>query len=195
MTGATRITLLERLRSSRDSEAWHEFVDLYDGMIIKWLLNQGVEPNDADDVRQEVMTTVNNEIAHFEHNGREGAFRNWLRQITANRLHRLWQKKKSKGQQLTGPDLGSMSDQLADNRSRMTLMWDKQHNQFILDRLLSKLSSRFHVNHISAFQRIVLKNEEPQQVADDFGMTLGAVRVAQHRVLRALKDMGQGLLD
>jgi DNA-directed RNA polymerase specialized sigma24 family protein len=138
---------------------------------------------------------VNSEIGEFEHNGREGAFRNWLRQITANRMRRLWQKKSSKAIDESGTNIGVLGEQLADSKSRLTLVWETQHNQFVVNQLMTRLTKRFTDTHLSAFRRIVLQEEPAQKVADDYDMTLGAVRVVQHRVLRALRELGQGLID
>ena len=41
----------------------------------------------------------------------------------------------------------------------------------------------------------IAEQQSAEEVATDLGMTLGAARVAQHRVLRALKESGDGLVD
>ena len=192
MSQKTRLTLLERIRDTTAGESWKEFLAVYEALIFGWLRQQGVSTEDAEDVRQEVMTTVYEKIASFDHNGRAGAFRNWLRKITVNRLHRIWRKRKG---ETSGKNLAELADELADDRSRLTLIWEAAHNEHVIQHLLRELSQRFHENSIIAFQRVVLKEEPAQQVADSLGMSLGAVRVAQHRVLRALKEQGQGLID
>jgi DNA-directed RNA polymerase specialized sigma24 family protein len=49
------------------------------------LHQQGLPRSDADDLAQEVMLVIVREMPHFEHSGRKGAFRNWLRMITVHR--------------------------------------------------------------------------------------------------------------
>lgn len=194
MSHFTRLTLLERVRDTTTGESWKEFAEVYDAMVMAWLRAQRVQPHDADDVRQEVLAAVYQQIGSFEHNGRPGAFRNWLRKITSNRLHRLWQKR---GSHLAraGPDLSELADQLADPDSPLAAAWDREHNRYVVEFLLDQIADRFSSQSMQIFERIVLDEQPAQQVADDLGVTLGAARVAQHRVLKALREMGRGWID
>lgn len=194
MGNLTRLTLLERVRDSNAGDSWKEFVDVYDSLVMSWLRSQNVDSHDAEDIRQEVLATVYQEIASFQHNGRAGAFRHWLRTITSNRLRRLWQKRGSQAQ-LAGPDLARLAEELADATSPLALAWDQEHNRYVVDFLLDQIASRFSRQTMAAFERIALKEEPAQQVADELGMTLGAARVAQHRVLKALRELGKGWID
>ena len=58
MPDSTRLSLLTRLRESQSGDSWEEFAQVYDGLILHWLSCNGVQPSDAEDIRQEVMTTV-----------------------------------------------------------------------------------------------------------------------------------------
>lgn len=195
MGEATRITLLDRVRQSQAGDSWDEFTAVYDALILAWLRQQAIPDADADDIRQEVMQTVVQEIAHFDHNGRPGAFRNWLRRITANRMRRLWQKRGRRSGDDAGADIGAMADQLEDDASRLTHVWDADHDRFVLNRLLALLNGRFSAKSLAAFRRLAIDQEDVDEVSKDLGMTIGAARVAQHRVLQALKELGAGLID
>lgn len=193
MTPVTRQSLLDRVRETNAGDSWNEFVQIYDGLILSWLRKQGVSYNDAEDVRQEVMTAVCNEIANFQHNGRKGAFRSWLRIITSNRMQRLWQKRKARGEESN--QLEMLATELEDDRSRLTLTWDQQHDLYLLESFLQQLSERFSPQNIQVFRRVGINQESAQEVADDLGMSIGTVRVAQHRIMQALKELGKGLLE
>jgi RNA polymerase sigma factor (sigma-70 family) len=195
MGEATRITLLDRVRQTQAGDSWDEFAAVYDAMILAWLRQQAIPDADADDIRQEVMQTVVQEIANFDHNGRPGAFRNWLRRITANRMRRLWQKRGRRSDDDAGADIGAMADQLEDDASRLTHVWDADHDRFVLNRLLALLNGRFSAKSLAAFRRLAIDQEDVDEVSKDLGMSIGAARVAQHRVLRALKELGAGLID
>lgn len=194
MSNLTRLTLLERVRDTTTGESWQEFAHVYEALVMSWLRSQQVQAHDIDDVRQEVLSAVYQEIGSFEHNGRPGAFRNWLRKITSNRLHRLWQKRGS-GPPQAGPDLSELADQLADPDSALAAAWDREHNRYVVEFLLDQIADRFSTQSMEVFERIALNEEPAQQVADELDMTLGAARVAQHRVLKALREMGQGWID
>ena len=87
----TRPSLLQHAQDGK-SEAWQKLVDLYQPLITRWLRKNRIAEFDAADISQEVLLTVTQQIASFEHNGRVGAFRSWLRQITVNRCREHWQR-------------------------------------------------------------------------------------------------------
>ncbi|MEQ8849507.1 sigma-70 family RNA polymerase sigma factor [Botrimarina sp.] len=195
MGDLTRITLLDRVQQAQSGEPWEEFVRVYDGLIASWLRSQRINDADADDIRQEVMQAVVRDIPRFQHSGRPGAFRAWLRRITANRMRRLWQQRSRSRAEWGGLDVSEIADLLEDDSSRLTLAWDRDHDKFVLNRMLGMLHGRFSQQSLTAFRRLAIAQEPVDVVSRDLGMTIGAARVAQHRVLRALKTLGEGLVD
>ncbi len=190
-TEFTSISLLTRLRDN-SSDAWSDFASGYEIVIRRCLSSFGANTQDVDDVMQEVMTFVFHRIADFEHNGRTGAFRNWLRQVTSNRLREHWRKQKRHRGNL---DLGEVAEQLSDRHSEVSRVWSQEHDRFVLQHLLKRVAVQFQEKSMIAFQEVALKQRPAKEVADELGMSLGAVRVAQSRVLRSLKELGDGLLD
>ena len=147
----------------------------------------------VDDIQQEVLQILFKELPRFEHNGRTGAFRAWLKAITSNCLRDHW--KKSKRRAPGGPDLGELAAQLEDDSSRQSILWNAEHDQYILNNLLDQISLRMSEKSVDVFRRIVVEQEAAEDVAADLQMTVGAARVAQHRVLKALKEVGAGLIE
>ena len=58
MVNQTRVSLLGRVQETTAGQSWSEFSEMYDGLIQGWLYRQGVQSQDADDIRQEVMTKM-----------------------------------------------------------------------------------------------------------------------------------------
>lgn len=88
MMNGTSLTLLNRLRQSTDTDAWNRLLELYAPLLAVWLRRFGVQASDADDLVQEVMLAAWTDLKSFEHSGRPGAFRSWLRTILVHRLFR-----------------------------------------------------------------------------------------------------------
>lgn len=195
MNDATRLSLLDDLKEGRSDDAWTRFCAVYEHVIRGWLQRAGLQSADVDDVCQESVATVFTEVAKFEHNGRVGAFRCWLRRIVANRLKRAWTEKSEKQRGETRLDFNDLAEQLADDSSRLSIVWDRQHDRIVLAKLLEAMHERFSDAHIQIFQRIAIDQEDARAVANDLGMTLGAVRVAQHRVLKELKLLAGAMLE
>src|SRR4051794_40657736 len=123
----TSATLLQRLNDRSDSVAWQRLVDLYTPLINSWLLRQGVSAEDAEDLTQEVLGIIVREVSRFQHNGRSGAFRTWLRTITINCLRQAWRSRSVRPQTTRLPDVDSALDQLADPASDLSRRWDREH--------------------------------------------------------------------
>jgi RNA polymerase sigma-70 factor (ECF subfamily) len=189
----TSLTLLERLREPSNARAWGRLVDLYTPLLHGWLRRQRVRPEDADDLVQEVLGVLLRELPRFEHNRRPGAFRCWLRLITANRLRAFW---KDRGRQATGgADLGQQLAELTNSDSALSRQWDREHDEHVLRRLLELTEPEFTPTTWQAFRRLALEGRPAADVARELGTTVNAVLLAKSRVLRQLRREAQGLVD
>ena len=98
----TSLSLLTRLQQIPDSESWERLVELYAPLLRTWLRKYDVQPSDVDDLVQEVLLAISTELRSFDHNGRPGAFRSWLRITLVNRLSNFWRAQKRRPQALGG---------------------------------------------------------------------------------------------
>src|SRR4051794_3741297 len=75
----TSITLLERLRDNpADPEAWERFVARYRPRIVGWCSERGLQPADAEDVAQSVLTKLLHTMKLFRYDPSR-SFRAWLK--------------------------------------------------------------------------------------------------------------------
>src|SRR5688572_18449843 len=54
----TRPSLLKRVRDPRDAEAWRQFEGRYGELVLAYCRARGLQPCDAEDVRQLVMAKL-----------------------------------------------------------------------------------------------------------------------------------------
>jgi len=191
----TSATLLERLNDRSDSVAWRRLVDVYSPLINDWLRRHDVSADDAEDLTQEVLEVVVREVSRFRHNGRVGAFRTWLRTITINCLRQSWRSRRSRVQATRSPDITVMLDQLEDPASDLSRLWDREHDQHVLQRLLELIEPEFQPATWRAFRRQVIDGASAETVAAEMGLTVNAVLIAKSRVLSHLRRNAQGLVD
>lgn len=191
---STSVSLLERIRLGASDESWYEFVTLYNSFIESWLLKQRVQPSDAEDIRQEVLSVVLREIRDFEHNGRTGAFRNWLRTITANRLREFWRSRKRQ-RNAAEADLEALANMLDDATSEISRIWNNDHDRQMLEHLLLRITKQFKPESVNAFRRVAIQQQPIEEVSSELNLTINAIRIAQSRILRALRKAGEGLID
>jgi RNA polymerase sigma-70 factor (ECF subfamily) len=191
----TSLSLLDSLRLRPDDDAWRRLVDLYTPLIRGWLRRQGIPEQDADDVVQDVLAVVFRKLPQFQRQPHPGAFRGWLRSITVNCLRESWRRR---GRQPLGPggtDFGQFLDQLADSDSRLSRLWDEEHDRYITQKLLEAIRPGFEAKTWRAFQRIALEGAKPDDVAAELGISVNAVFIAKSRVLARLRQEGKDLID
>jgi len=188
----TSATLLQRLRDRSDGEAWDRLVRLYTPLIRGWLKRHLPQSADEDDLAQQVLTVVVEKLPTFEHNGRPGAFRAWLRGICVNRLRMFWRTRPD-----PGPDPEAALRQLEDPNSDLSRRWDREHDEHVARKLLDAIEHDFQPATWQAFSRVVLDGAEPEAVAAELGLGLSSVYAAKSRVLRRLRDemAGLGVVD
>src|SRR5687768_6429125 len=125
----TSLSLLDRICVERDDRAWHALAALYTPMLHGWLRRYQVQPSDADDLTQDVLLVVSRELPSFQHNGRPGAFRAWLRGILVNRVRYFWRSRKQRPLAGGESELERALAQLEDPHSELSRQWDRQHDR------------------------------------------------------------------
>ena len=191
----TSLSLLDRLGRGDDGTAWQRLVDLYTPLLHAWLGRYELQPADRDDLTQEVLGIVVRELPAFQHNGRPGAFRSWLRTIVVHALRRFWRARAYRPPAPGGSPFEEYLSQLEDPHSGLSGEWDREHDRYLLRRLLELVERDFRPATWQAFQRLVLERRPAAEVAADLGLSVNAVLIAKSRVLERLRQEGRGLID
>jgi RNA polymerase sigma-70 factor (ECF subfamily) len=184
------------VRAGQGSElAWQTLEGVYRPMIQQLLRSCGTVPQDVEDLTQEVMLKLVKELPGFQHNGRPGAFRTWLRLLTCNCAREIWRNRHMRPQAPGDRAFQRLVDELAHNDSELSQRWDRDHDAHVLRSLLEDLGGEFEPTTLLAFRRLTLEGATPQQVSEETGMTVGALYVVKSRVLRRLRQEAADLLD
>jgi RNA polymerase sigma-70 factor (ECF subfamily) len=184
----TSLSLLDRLGDFTDTDAWGRLVRLYTAVLHTWLRSAGLQPADRDDLTQRVLEVLVCKLPDFEHSGRPGAFRSWLRGITTNVLREFWRRRPT-------ATSASVLDQLCDSASGLSQYWDEQHDQQILHGLLERVQPEFTEPTWQAFRRTALDGVCARHAAAELGLTVNAVLISKSRVLARLRQEAGDLLD
>ena len=191
----TSASLLERLCDQADSDAWTRMVDLYSPMIRAWLRRYGLPEFDVDDISQTVLSAVVANLPHFRHNGRVGAFRNWLRTITINSLRQRFRLERKRLDSFGGRELLASLNELEDPESDLSQVWDRAHDAHVLRTLMTLAEPEFEAKTWQAFRLVVFDETQPRLVAARLEITVNAVLIAKSRVLKRLRELGRGLIE
>lgn len=191
----TSASLLQRLQNDPRSPEWDRLVEMYAPLVRGWLKRHQLMTSDSDDLVQEVLTVVVRRLPEFQHNQRVGAFRTWLRTITANCLRDHWRSKKYRPSATGDSDFNGFLQQLEDPQSDLAQSWDREHDQHVVSRILDQLRPSFEERTWKAFERFALEGASAATVAEELGLSTNAVFIAKSRVLSRLRQEAAGLIE
>lgn len=168
---------------------------MYTPLIRGWLKRQSAEGADHEDLVQEVLTVVVRRLPEFQHNQRVGAFRAWLRTITVHCLRDAWRAQKFRPRATGDSDFQGFLQQLEDPHSELADVWNREHDQHVVGRILRELRGSFEERTWRAFERFALEGAAAADVAQELGLSTNAVFIAKSRVLGRLRQEAAGLID
>ncbi|MFO0952741.1 MAG: sigma-70 family RNA polymerase sigma factor [Isosphaeraceae bacterium] len=175
-----------------DAASWRRLTDLYTPLIRRWVRTYVSQPTDGDDLLQDVLTTLVRELPRFEHSGRTGAFRAWLKSITVNRLREHWRTRRP----ASGSDaVLEQLHQLEDPASDLSRAWDEEHDRHVAQTILDSIRLEFQPATWRAFEATVRDGRPAADVAAEMGSSVNAVLLAKSRILKRLRQLGAGLID
>jgi RNA polymerase sigma-70 factor (ECF subfamily) len=191
--GLTSATLLERLKG-RDQDAWRRFVHVYGPLIDGWCRRAGLPPDDVADVCQEVFRRVSTAIGTFRPAG-GGAFRGWLRAITRNCAHDHYRRQANAPRAAGGSEALLRLAAVPEVADPVSQEEAAAESVGVVRRALELIRPEFAEQTWLAFTRVALDGEGPAEVANGLKMTAFAVRQANYRVRRRLREELGELFD
>ena len=191
---STHFSLLTAAQAGSD-QAWTRLVELYRPLLYRWLRRQDVPHDDAEELTQDVLSVVVQEIGRFQHNGRLGGFRRWLREITVHRALGFLRGRQLRGAAPGGSTFLARSQQRMDDNDSLVQQWDREFDQQVLAQLMNIVETELEPTTCAAFRLVTLEDVPAEQAALQLGISVGAVYSAKSRVLRKLRQAAEGLVD
>ncbi len=185
----TRVSLILRLPTASDAEAWREFIDIYEPIIYRFARRRGLQDADAKELIQNVLVAVARSVQGWRPDPARGPFRAWLFRIARNQLINMAAK--------VGPDrasgrteeLAALYEQIGapEGSSQIELEYRREVFRAAAAQVRDACQSRTW----QAFWDTAVGNQPIEQVAKSLDMTVGAVYIARSRVLYRLKELIQ----
>jgi len=185
-SGTSR-SLLARVRNN-EAEAWDQLVRLYAPLVQHWLRSASLDEDEAADVFQDVFQAAAQNIARFRKEKEGDTFRGWLRTITRNKANDCYRRRPQQPRGIGGSEMQHRLHNLAaPDPDRESPSQETGHHP-LYHRALALVREHFTEGTWNAFRRTVLDGQAPRDVAQELGMSPGAVRVAKSRVLQRLRS-------
>jgi RNA polymerase sigma-70 factor (ECF subfamily) len=189
----TRASLLVRLRDPQDRAAWQQFVELYGSLVYGFARQRGLQDADAADLTQEVFLAVSQAAGRWQYDPRQGTFRGWLYGITRNKVARFLQRRRHQPQGSGDSQaLGLLAEQ-PDPGPDLEAAWEQEYQLHLFRLAAAAVQESFAPTTWQAFWRTAVEGHSAAAVAQELGLSVGAVYVARSRVLARLAEQVQRL--
>jgi RNA polymerase sigma-70 factor (ECF subfamily) len=185
---STSESLLLRLKSAEDQQAWSKFVELYTPLIFYWARRIGLQTNDAADLAQDVLTLIFEKLSAFDYQSGK-SFRGWLRTVTLNRFRQQLRKKSIGAKPVTQSVLGQIADPAAAEST-----WDLNYQQSLVSRAMELLRPEFQPQTWAAVKQYVFDGDPAAVAAKKNGISIWTVYAGKARLMTRLREQLDGLL-
>ena len=182
-------SLLERLRQSREREAWERFVEMYTPLFYGWTKRLQLDDHEAADVIQDLFAVLVEQLPTFVYDPRK-SFRAWLKTVLLNRWRNHLRRRSAEKRVHPGE-----LDELAATRDPLPEMEEAEYRQYVVGRALALMRTEFRPETWKACWEFVVCGRRAEEVAQELGISVNAVYLAKGRVLRRLREELAGLLD
>ncbi|XZE44973.1 sigma-70 family RNA polymerase sigma factor [Pirellulaceae bacterium SH467] len=186
-TPDTRESLILRLPTASDAQAWREFVSIYEPLLFRFARRRGLQEADAREIAQNVFLAVANAVPRWTPDPSRGPFRAWLFRIARNQLihyvtkhHRL----RATGQSAEWDALQRVPNL---SNGEEEVVQDYRREMFRL--AAAQMRDSFHETTWKAFWGTAVLGRSADEVALELGLTSGAVYIAKCRVTAKLKSL------
>ena len=179
-------TLLRRVRSPLDQEAWNEFVELYGRRIYGWCRQWGLQEADAEDVTQDVLLRLASKMRDFAYDPSR-RFRGWLRTLT----HHAWsdflldRKRPGAG---SGDSQVTQALEQVEARDDLTRRLDEEFTHALLEEASARVRLRVQGHTWEAFRLTAVEGKSGAEAAALLGIRVATVYVARSKVQKMLQD-------
>ncbi len=182
----TRFTLLARLRDIGDAEAWAEFVELYAPLLYRLARRHGLQDADAADLTQDVLRAVVNALPKLAYDPKRGSFRGWLFTVARNQVRKFANARKRQPR-------GSGSAEAEELLRRQPAPedeadWEREYRTRLFEWAAERVRDRFRPATWQAFWLTFVEGQDPRQVGEALGLSVGAVYIARNRVLARIRE-------
>ena len=185
----TSESLLLRLRQADDQQAWSRFVQLYTPLLFHWARGTGLQPQDASDLVQEVLTLLFRKLPEFDYDANK-SFRSWVRTITINKYREFCRRKSVSRNAVTGTVVNQV---LSDPDEESA--WDLSYQKSLFQTAMEMIQPEFRPKTWEAVKKFLLNDQTAAQIADETGVSVWTIYAAKSRLMARLKEELNGLVD
>jgi RNA polymerase sigma factor (sigma-70 family) len=182
----TRASLILRLPSNEDAEAWREFVAIYEPFVYRFARRSGFQDADARELVQNVLLAVVKAVDRWQTDPERARFRSWLFKIARNQFLDLLKKKNRRPVRSGSSSVLDLLERqpAPDVAGELAL----EHRRELFRWAAARVKETVRPATWRAFWMTSVEHHSVEDAAQALGLTPGAVYIARSRVLTRLRD-------
>jgi RNA polymerase sigma-70 factor, ECF subfamily len=182
--GTTGASLINGLRAD-EPKSWERLIRDYAPLVFRWALSAGLHPEDAVGVGQEVFQGIAAGLESFRRDGEGQSFQGWVRQITRYRAVDFLRKN---GEEPRGVGGEERPEHLEKMHVNDELDETSLETDAAVELAIGVVRAEFEPKTWRVFEQTAMEGRSAQAVADELGMSAGAVYIARSRVQKRLRQ-------
>jgi len=184
----TRASLILRLQDADDARAWDDFVQIYAPLVYRLARRHGLQPADADDLVQDVLSAVARSVETWLARPDRGQFRAWLLRIAKNlAINKLTRHK----HRTVGAGDSNMAHLLSQHPANgdAASEFDLEYRRELFLWAAGRVREQIAEPTWQAFWLSTIEDKPIADVASQLNMSIGSVYIARSRVMARLREL------
>lgn len=184
----TRHSLLVRLQD-QTSDAWSEFLAIYEQAILKYACSRGLQDADAKDVTQEVLAAVTAKVENWDPSRDKGLFRGWLFRVARNMAVDITSAQ-ARGARPTGDSqIAQMLSETEERDGGELELFQAEYRRKVFQWAADRIRPEVRETSWKAFWRTSVDGQKPEAVAQQLNLSVGAVYAAKFRIVSRIRSI------
>jgi len=183
----TRASLLVRIQSSHDEDAWREFVTIYRPVVYRLARQRGLQDADAEDLAQRVLIAVQRAIGNWKADPAKGRFRFWLARIAQNAIINALTRRPPDAA-TGGTSIRELLEKQPEPDQHTQDSLQREYRRSLFRWAAERILPEFRDGTWEAFWLTTVEGMGVEEAGRALGKSLGAIYAARSRVMRRLKD-------
>jgi RNA polymerase sigma-70 factor (ECF subfamily) len=185
----TRASLILRLPNTQDAAAWDEVLSIYGPLVYRLAIRQGIQPADADDLVQEVFTSISRSVSQWLERTDRGRFRAWLLRIARNTAVNFLTRRPHGPPATGGDEAARRLAELPGPESDASVVFDLEYRRELFSWAARQVQEAVSETTWRAFWLTHVEQHSIASAAQQLGLHVGHVYVSRSRVMNRLKEL------
>lgn len=184
----TRQSLLVRLQG-QTSDAWIEFLAIYEQAILNYARSRGLQDADANDVTQEVLAAVTKKVETWDPSEHRGTFRGWLFRVARNIAVDLTRAQSKSARPSGDSQVARILSEAEDRDSGEAEVFRAEYRRKVFQWAADRIRPEVKDSSWQAFWLTSVDGQKAEDVANQLGLSVGAIYAAKFRIVSRIRTI------